>query len=72
MQPSFAVASTGKETAITAVRIITASGVRSHLRFSSAHPQPSPLTTSQAVFLHYARSPIIAPPPPRLARLSPA
>ena len=76
MQPSFALASSGKETAITAVRIIAAAGLLSHLRFSSALGRShrlSPRAKLCAVSTVPYRRPAVtsAPPgapPPRLAR----
>jgi hypothetical protein len=76
VQPSFALASSGKETAITAVRIIAAAGLLSHLRFSSALGRShrlSPRAKLCAVSTVPYRRPAVtsAPPgapPPRLAR----
>ena len=71
MQPSFALASSGKETAITAVRIIAAAGLLSHLRFSSAslhEPSCVPCALTAPYRRPAGTSAPPGAPPPRLAR----
>ena len=61
MQPSFALASSGKETAITAVRIIAAAGLLSHLRFSSALGRSHRLSPRAKLCAVSAHGPLSSP-----------